>query len=762
MSIFSDIGHALSSAFHSVKHVVEKVGQGIGHVVQKALPVVADIATVVNPAIGAALQAANAVVQGVGGTVKSAIGGITGGPTGTIASVLNTIKSPLDAVTSIINGLNQNYILPIVRPIETIVNEYQSLTKSIHGDLKNGIQGILQIPTDISNALTSVDASFGRAISELGSNNENIARTVLDPAIKGAGQVPLSLMYERFTGAHTHEQAQAALHDFVTAAHELAEHAPYTGTPPSEQSVKLTDYNPGTKVQDAINQLHELAYGKAPTTETVQQFAEDLKLHPLTTRTGWIESIMQFIMGILYGGDYIAARVSASVKPTAQQANRDAPYDLLGVSDAINAHRRGFIDQADLDHEIRSQGIDPGRQEVLYRLTNFLFGPRDAVDLYARGIIARDVFDRLMSDNNLNPDQVGELEELMSRILSPPEAITLNYRGELSDADTVKMLEANRVPQDVRNLLITLAQSPVAPRPYLATEGIRAATSTNFLSGTLNNPPPQDVLDYYHKAQRPDTDAVVDWLLHWDIPPPRWWTSAVFRGRRTKEEAFEAFRALNIPEELWNDQFSIDEELPPVWLVPDVLASGVWPKDHAVETFKKLGFSDYNANILADYGLSKSKTSKATTADSLQKLSLSNAATLFEDGAIDMPTYIQVLSDHGYSQEAAQLTAELTLIKLQQQERKDYADNLAAEVQLGITTFDSALSSLYEHGYTEAEVAKYSVAMQRARRKAEQLPPRAELDKMLKKGVIDLPTWEQAYRELGYSDTWIQRIAKIL
>ena len=52
-------------------------------------------------------------------------------------------------------------------PIQSIMDEQASLRDFIKGDLHSGIMGILKLPGDVADALTSVDASFSRAIQQL-------------------------------------------------------------------------------------------------------------------------------------------------------------------------------------------------------------------------------------------------------------------------------------------------------------------------------------------------------------------------------------------------------------------------------------------------------------------------------------------------------------------------------------------------------------------------------------------------------------------
>jgi len=198
-----------------------------------------------------------------------------------------------------------------------------------------------------------------------------------------------------------------------------------------------------------------------------------------------------------------------------------------------------------------------------------------------------------------------------------------------------------------------------------------------------------------------------------------------------------------------------------VWLVPDIVASGVWSREQAVPALQKLGFSIENATVLYNYGLSKSKTSKAQTAGDLHKISLGNARRMFDDGILDAATYKQVLRDHGYSDEAATLTMDLADLELAQQQRKDRADYLVELVKLGRMTQADAVSNLYEIGFGQAEVTRYLDKIETERTINGKLPSRSEVGHMLKQGIVSTDVYLQTLELLGYSSFWAQAFLQL-
>jgi len=209
---------------------------------------------------------------------------------------------------------------------------------------------------------------------------------------------------------------------------------------------------------------------------------------------------------------------------------------------------------------------------------------------------------------------------------------------------------------------------------------------------------------------------------------------------------------------LWDDIIATEEELPPVWLVPDIVKTGVWTKDQAVPTLMKLGFSEANAEVLYEYGAAAAPSSGAATADNLAKVSLSNAKSAYDDGLIDKQTYIQILLDHNYSHAAAELTVELAEYAEQQANLKSIGDTLVKEVQLGQITKTQAESQLYNLGMTTLQVEKYLQEIDKVKLSTTKLPSESQIKYMWKKGVL---TQEQAFETMlliGYNALWSARI----
>lgn len=646
------------------------VGAGVGYVAAK----LHTVSNVVSSAVSAVSDLAGGVTLTSIGSVLASINGFVNGLRGSIQSFLDPIKQTLDGVTSLARNIQDGLIQPIVGPITGTINAVHDLVAALHGDLSAGISGLLRIPTDVANALTSTDAAFGRAIGQLGLNNEDIAKNTLVPGMAQAGSGPLG-----------------DIHGVMSQ---------YAGL--------FTD--PGAKL-DTLT----LAQGSA----TSQVHAQIASLEQgIQNGATWYDRIAQSLLSIFWLVPMLELSNEPELMRFRKATLKAAPEELLSTGEALEAYKRGIIDDVSLSDELGSKGIDPTRTRALKELLTFLPHESTVVRWYARGLINEGERNAYLKQHGLNPDQIVALLQADLEIPSP--GLGADVYGRI------------------------------------------AAQKQGFMSSAFNTPIPQEVDTVNRENYLSSEAAQYEWLRHWRIPEYRWWIVAMWRGLRTRSEVHAAMQASNVPEEIWDDLIAVENRLFETWMVPDMIALGLSDKQYWMQYMARLGYDAQDAEIFYQYGISKQKKSKATTAADLQKLSLSNAATLYDDGVMTHDEYISVLESHGYSLDAATLTAQLTDIKRAIADRKTYATQLVDEVKLGITTIDNAVSQMYSQGFTEAEVMSYQTKMHAAKVVGIKGPTRAELDSLAKKGVISESDWTAAMTALNYDPNWIPILWKLV
>jgi len=640
------------------------------------------------------------------------IGNVSNG----IENLVAPIGTAINDITKTVNKLNDS----VVSPIKDLIDAYNKATTTdldkLTADLHNGFTGILQLPTDLSNAFTSVDAQFARATQALGDSNRDIVTNDLVPGLSEG------------IGAHLNK-----IRDVLLGP----EFKPVTGAA-IVQKLHLTESQSQPELVALIEKLED----------------------EIENHTGFFGDVLRGMFHILQVGDFVFRQMTLSLEPYFQEAKKSIHAELLPVSAATEAYRRGIIDYDSWTEELFRWGFSYERQEVINELTDFYFKERDAVALYQRGIIDRGAFFSLMKQNNVGDDQAQAMIELMQHTLSPADIAAGVARGYIAPDQATNMYQAAMVPEHLRDIIPELEMSLVNPAKMIRYRNRAIVANDGFLTTSLQSPVPDNIKAQFDRMQAEPGAAELEWLAHFDVPQARWWCVAYFRGLVTLTQVEQAFQALNIPQELWYNIIDTERELPPVWLVPDIVKTGVWKREQAIPTLMKLGYDEENATVLYDYGAAQIKSANTQAAENLSKISLGNAKAAYDDGLIDEATYKDVLLAHNYDQASADLTVEIAQYNLAVSQQKENADTIVSAVKLGQISEADAQSALYNLQLTTAQVEGYLNKIDAAKRANAKLPSVSMLESMVKKSIIDAQTAAQTLVLLGYAENWALNIIK--
>jgi len=734
----------LTNLIHKAGHAVSGLTSKINSEITSHIP---GVKTALDLLEGRIVAAAKSGIHDAK-TVAPLAGAIAGGKIlqslGSAGGALDTIygglTKALDNATQLAQQVEQSHTLTILKHLDQTYSTFKDLSSQLHRDVKQGITSELRIPQQIADALGSTEATWHRSIQELGATNARIAEEVFKPGLHQAGAEPLDTLRGNLKIPKPNATDEA-----VFSAND-----------------RLADLSPGENLDRIYNEFYawvaQWSNNQESLTEEILQGKAGLG-HMFEAMIGSVIHVFWYGAQAL---EVLGVKLESMYELYRQDILKDNPYKLLSPGEALEATRRDLIPKDQYVEELAKQGIDPTRAQVLYDMAQFLFSPRDAVELYRRGLVDAGQYTELMSQNNLNTEQAQSLYDLMRPLLGAGDLTDLYWRSQITETGYLEFMSFLGYDQDTSRRLLLLSQRVTSPRAVVASEGRRAAANNGWLSSTLLEYAPQDVQDAFTADRVNQDQTALEWLMHWRIPDAEWWVQAYFRGDRQLSEVYEAMRANNYPPEIWDDIIDVSRELLPTWMVPDIVASGVWEQDQAVTHLKKLGFSEQSALILYQYGKSKGKSSKATTASELHGLSLGVSRQLYDDGVISADQYKQVLVEHGYGEEAARLTVDLADLKAQANARKQYAGQLVDQVKLGALSYSDAMSRLYTEGYSDAEVARYALEIQRAQQANYKLPTRSELDKMLKDGIIDAQTWSEVMGVMGYSQFWQQKLLTLL
>lgn len=599
------------------------------------------------------------LVKSIGSDITKGLNSIVPGLGTTLSDVVGTVGSAL----KLVDNVTTNYIEPILTVIEKDYNTITGLISTVQTLAHQGIQGILAIPQDITDALSTVEAGAIRVAQVTGGINEGIVSNTLIPGItEGVGN-QIGNLHTVFKGVF-------------------------------EQQV------PG---------VGELSIDKLNDTEfNLDQMRAALAALPNGKKIAWPwGDLLSVIALVAFDFAKLAGTADTVVEWSKQLGQQTNPITPLAPGEAVRAWWRGQISADQAAQEMARQGIDPTRAKLLHDMEQWLPGINEAIRLYYRQSIGKD--------------------ELFS---------ALGKQG-LSDADV--------------NAMLLAALEPLNPREAIEMNGRLAAGQAGFLPNTLNSKVPLEYKSLYSPRFSDPEIGNIDWLRHWKLPDFGTWATMYFRGAITKEQLAQAATAGNIPTEIVDGLTLAEQELIQLWMIPDMLGTGILTEQEAMDYLTKMGIEDQSAKIILKYGFSKAKPAKAVDTLGLVKISLGNAATMYEDGIVNREEYLSILEAHGYDLAAAQLTADLADMKLELAQRKAQATGWIEEVLKGLLTPEQFKLNMVNANYTSAEQALFTTEMESKLIRQQKILSQAEIKDFMKYQIFTASQAQAFLQIAGYS-----------
>jgi hypothetical protein len=719
--------------------VAGAVKDGVTASAQAASDIAKDTADAVRTGIGGVVDK---VVAGVGSAL-SAIGGVLSDIAswvwnnltdifhkivdniGTILSDLKDVIVPLiqkvadvvDAVAKQVQQINDTLLQPIADIYNSTIKTVATLTTAIEKDLHDGLGGILKIPTDIANGLSSLDASLQRTVEQLGATNREAINSDWKPMIGATVGAPLGTIGETLKGIQ--------------------------GSGP----IKTTF--------DQVTRLpNECATGP------ITSWIEGLQNEIAASDSWWAKGLKIILDGLL-SLEFVLASLEQKKECYAEEARRNLPTTKLNPGDALEAWRRKFIDADGLKLELSSKGYDGARQSILQAMEVFLADINMAVDWWYRGIIDdADLQDNMEQHGITAADQ--RAIKAASQNLFPPDLAAEMYLRQLIDADALDRVwqRARMSDQERSGRFNTLLRPPNTAETIRAAH-LGALVGGGFNIGTYRGQAPQSYIDTAARERVTPEVANVLWRSQWYVPDVNTMIQLFFRGIRTLKELHSVMDYWGIPPELRDDLIEAHRPLIPFRSIPNMVKKGVLSELDARKALEAHGFPEDVVLRLLKLADDTTSSTTAAQAQQLHGASLQAAKGLYLDGAITQAQYADILAQHNLTPEAVKLEVQFTDLTHAAAERKQTAQDIIDEALAGLLTIEDAQQQLAQANFTIEEQARYLAKLRSSAKKANKTPGEAELFKMLKAGIIDGDLYVSTLEAQGYSEDWANRLLEL-
>lgn len=645
-----------------------------------------------------------------------------------VGDILGNIAQVLKDATDFYN----KHIQPLVTAIQTSISTVAAVETDIRDALKGGLKGILNLPAELSAQLSGLAGAYDRAKAELSAKTDKVTS---------------SIAYDKtLNGLPNHF---AAMVDALTGVTKAGVDSTYR--PSSETLTEPTLQTELPKVLDAMNQImKDLAIGMwkilqdpAKTGELVVGVGTAIYAEIFSA---W--EVVMFLWEIMHESLAVPGELAA------ERVRELIPIEKLTYTLLQEAYQRGFISAEQMDKELLVQGYNGDRSKLLRDLTTYRFDQSTLSALRFRGIITDGDYVRGLYALGFTPAQVDAFRQVNLQLTTPQEATEALRRQIIDPATWDTILTANRYDDAERDLLKRLAFRPLNVQE--ANRAVIAETLVGQLTGqSLQREKYPSWFTEAATFEGIDSDSQIPLFDSlWFTPDVATVIQEYFRGLRTLPDVHAVMEANHIHPGFYDELIQVQRPLIPFRTIPSLVAAGIVGEADARVMLEKHGFDSASVNYLMEYAQRSRKSASATTTAAAHGTSLAAARTLFNDGAITIDQYRELLVEHGLSTAAIDAEVQVAQITETISHRKQMATDIVNEYAVGSITKEDASQQLAQLGLTVAEQARYQRQMKTVKTAVSKIPSEGDLNHMMQTSVISQDDYQAALEAQGYSAKW--------
>jgi hypothetical protein len=404
-----------------------------------------------------------------------------------------------------------------------------------------------------------------------------------------------------------------------------------------------------------------------------------------------------------------------------------------------------------MDAEMRVQGYNSERSELLRRLSTHVEDVSTLTDFLFRGVVARSDFDSGLRDLGFTDPQIQAVVDGSTQLLDITTVLTAWRRGDVDETQVDAVFAVNRWNDAERDLIKGLTFAPPNYSSAYAYALVhRHLNFENIALPTMDEIP--QVVQDAGKADGLSPEAILaQWTASVNTLPATAWVNLFFRGLAKQSEVEAAMLRDRVPQELWTNWIDSQRPLIPFRTIPGMISAGIMTESEGLDYLQRHGYSLADAVKLLEYAKRGSKSSKATTAQTQHDISLAQAKTAYQDGVLTSDQYLALLKAHGLDDNAATLEVELVNIAEETKARKQIGQDIVNEYQAGLINQQEAFQQLAASGYTIAEQAAVQKKLQPAAVGKVKVPSEAELRAFASHDIITPDEYENRLITIGYT-----------
>lgn len=635
----------------------------------------------------------------------------------TIGPTFQVVGDTLHSITSTIKDINEGIIKPIVGPINAAMDTFSTLKKVIQEDLHGGLQGLMRLPGDVTNSLTSLDATVQRSISMLGAQHADTINAHLVPALVG--------------------KDGRSLGDLNATMQSIL--APATGTfsaPPK------FDLSTGEGLD---------AY-KAWAAEQQKLLFEEASLPALIFQ--WFFKLVGVVEGL-------AAQREPFVELWREEIQREAGIKRFSEGTVDALLKRGELDQQTARDELRALGYHTTRAEALVQAARVLPDTQRILQWFARRWVDNQVATAMLIAQGWNAEDVPLLLDSSQTELDFGILVELVRRKQLTREEAQAALERQGFRQFDSDKALAMIDQLLGAQDLIQLQDRAHVSSSGIGFSALSSQAPEELREQLALLGVPAANADVLWANHWRLLTPELAVMAYFRGYINQPQLEQALASASLPPELWQTYIDLQRPVIPTRSITTLLAHGVINQSTALDILQKRGFTLVDAQRIVDLEAKANAPSVAAQADHAHTLTQGVILQLYDSHTIGDEEATGLLKSLGWADDTIHATLQVHQVRAAAQERASDIELVIARAKAGLYDYETAQGQLAQLGLSTTETNKALARLTTQLNQHTKMPSESQVLAMLKHGVMDEATTADALRLLGYSPVWVERLINL-
>lgn len=402
------------------------------------------------------------------------------------------------------------------------------------------------------------------------------------------------------------------------------------------------------------------------------------------------------------------------------------------------AGQLGFIQSA-LYPEL--QGL---QQKAFYNLPNSIPGIQDLI----RGVITGQL-DYAMGEEyaqrlGFQPALFKVLYETSKQFLQPGDYAQLLFRGVINDDRFVSKMEQVGFRSEEANLLLQLSYHFPSVQDLVMFAVREVFTPATVAKYGQDQDFPPEFLEWSLKAGLKPDIAKMYWAAHWELPSITQGYEMFHRDVIDRNELEDLLRAQDVMP-YWRERLLKISYNPLTRVdIRRAYALGVIDLAKVERAYLDDGYSPENATIITEF-------IRRDVHEELHGATKAQLISAYEDGIIDREGFVTLLESLNYGSDAITLIVSQVDYDILYKNLKSLEDLLTQQIKMGQITVESAIDELRNQDAPSGWMIAASNRLKKASILNHKLPTVTELQRFVKKGILDEGGFIQRMVSVGYS-----------